>query len=127
MHAGENHVMNAREANGEPPLVFRPAADIYETSAGLWIHCDMPGVADGDLEVVLENKVLTVTGRQMVQGREGLAMLAREYRTGVYRRSFRLAAGVDGAAVRARFKDGVLEIELPKVREARPRRIPVES
>lgn len=107
--------------------VFTPAADIYESPEGVVIRCDMPGVAEGDLEITLENKVLTVTGSQMGQGRENGEMLASEYDTGVYQRSFALNRDIDDAAVKARLRDGVLEIELPKAKEARPRRIAVEA
>lgn len=106
--------------------VFLPAADIYESPAGVWIRCDMPGVAEEELEITLENKVLTVTGTQMGQGRAGLESQAGEYLTGVYQRSFGLSRDFDESAIRARMKDGVLEIEIPKAKEARPRRIPVE-
>jgi len=107
--------------------VFLPAADIYESSAGVLIRCDMPGVAENDLEVTIENKVLTVTGTQMGQGKEGCETLVSEYQTGVYQRAFGLSRDLDDSAVRARLKDGVLEIELPKAKEAQPRRIAVES
>lgn len=107
--------------------VFVPAADIYETPGGIVIRCDMPGVAEQDLEITLENKQLTVTGPQMGQGREGFETLAGEYLTGVYQRSFTLSRDLDDSGVTARLKDGVLEIQLPKAREAQPRRIPVES
>jgi len=115
----------AEQTEGRP--VFVPAADIYETPAGILIRCDMPGVAEQDLEITLENKQLTVTGPQMGQGREGFETLAGEYLTGVYQRSFGLSRDLDESAVTARLKDGVLEIQLPKAREAQPRRIPVEA
>jgi HSP20 family molecular chaperone IbpA len=107
--------------------VFTPAADIYESPVGVVIRCDMPGVADSDLEITLENKVLTITGSQMGQGHEGCETLASEYETGVYQRSFALGRDIDDSAVKARLRDGVLEIELPKAKEARPRRIAVEA
>lgn len=107
--------------------VFLPAADIYESPAGVIIRCDMPGVAESDLEVTIENKVLTVTGPQMGQGKEGCETLVSEYQTGVYQRTFGLSRDLDDSAVKARLKDGVLEIELPKAREAQPRRIAVEA
>lgn len=107
--------------------VFLPAADIYESPAGVIIRCDMPGVAESDLEVTIENKVLTVTGPQMGQGKEGSETLVSEYQTGVYQRTFGLSRDLDDSAVKARLKDGVLEIELPKAREAQPRRIAVEA
>jgi HSP20 family protein len=107
--------------------VFVPAADIYETPAGVLIRCDMPGVSEQDLEITLENKQLTVTGPQMGQGREGFETLVGEYLTGIYQRSFALGRDLDDSAIKARLKDGVLEIELPKAREAQPRRITVEA
>lgn len=107
--------------------VFTPAADIYESPVGVTIRCDMPGVAESDLEITLENKVLTVSGSQMGQGREGCEVLASEYETGIYQRSFALSRDLDDSAVKARLRDGVLEIELPKAKEAQPRRIAVEA
>jgi HSP20 family protein len=105
--------------------VFMPAADIYESSAGVLIRCDMPGVADEDVEITLENRVLSVRGTQMGQGKEGCETLSGEYLTGVYERSFGLSRDLDDSSVKARLKDGVLDIELPKAKEAQPRRIHV--
>jgi HSP20 family molecular chaperone IbpA len=53
--------------------------------------------------------------------------ISAKYETGVYQRSFALGRDIDDAAVKARLRDGVLEIELPKAKEARPRRIAVEA
>ncbi|RPJ31781.1 MAG: Hsp20/alpha crystallin family protein [Verrucomicrobiaceae bacterium] len=106
--------------------VFVPAADIYETPSELLIRCDMPGIDEKDLEITLENKQLTVTGPQMGQGREACETLVGEYFTGIYQRAFGLGRDLDDSAISARLKDGVLEIKLPKAREAQPRRIPVE-
>lgn len=107
--------------------VFTPYADVYETPDALWIRCDLPGVAEEDLEITLEKGVLTLSGRQLEQGRAGALPSAVEYRTGVYRRSFRLNREVDEAAVRARLRHGVLELEIPRTPEAKPRRIPVSG
>jgi HSP20 family molecular chaperone IbpA len=104
-----------------------PAADIYETPAGVLIRCDMPGVADQDVEITLENRVLTVRGTQMGQGKEGCETLSGEYLTGVYERSFGLSRDLDDSAIKARLKDGVLDIDLPKAKEAQPRRIQVTA
>jgi HSP20 family protein len=107
--------------------VSMPAADIYETPAGVLIRCDMPGVADEDMEITLLNRVLTVRGSQMSQGWDGSETLSGEYITGVYERSFGLSRDLDESSVKARLKDGVLDIELPKAKEAQPRRIPVTT
>jgi HSP20 family protein len=129
MNVNERITTPAASRTGQPAErpVFVPAADIYETPAGVLIRCDMPGVAEQDLEITLENKQLTVTGPQMGQGREDCETLVGEYLTGIYQRSFGLSRDLDDSAVTARLKDGVLEIELPKAREAQPRRIPVEA
>ena len=113
----------ATKAAHEDRPVFAPAADIYETPEAILIRCDMPG----DLEITLSNKVLTLSGRQLEQDRGACENATREYLTGVYQRSFGIHRDLDEAAVKARLKDGVLEIELPKVREAGPRRIPIEN
>lgn len=107
--------------------VFIPAADIFETPDAVLIRCDMPGVAEADLEITLSNKVLALSGKQLEPDRGGLETNACEYLTGIYRRSFNINRDLDESAVRARMKDGVLEIELPKAKEARPRRIPIEN
>lgn len=129
MNANENITAPAAaraDQTTERP-VFVPAADIYETPAGVLIRCDMPGVSEEDLEITLENKQLTVSGPQMGQGMEGCETLVGEYLTGIYQRSFALGRDLDDSAVSAKLKDGVLEIMLPKAREAQPRRIPVEA
>ena len=107
------------------PAVFVPAADIYETPDNILIRCDMPGVAEGDVEIVLENRLLTLSGPQQSEEREGFDPILREYPTGTYRRSFNLNRDLDGAGVKARMNHGVLEIEIPKAKAAEARRIPV--
>lgn len=127
MNANDQTTVTTQGRNEDRRPVFQPTADIYETPNGVTIYCDMPGVADEDLDVILENRVLSVTGRQMGQGREGCETLAGEYQTGIYKRTFGLSRDLDDSAVRARLKDGVLIVELPKAKEAQPRRIQVES
>lgn len=107
------------------PAVFVPAADIYETPDCILIRCDMPGVAESDVEIILENKLLTLSGPQQSVVREGFDAILREYPTGVYRRSFNLNRDLDGAAVKARMNHGILEIEIPKAKAPEARRIPV--
>jgi HSP20 family protein len=123
----QEDITQARPGTSVQGPVFVPAADIYETPTSVLIQCDLPGVDEQQLDITLENKQLTITGPQMGQGREGCERLVGEYLTGVYQRSFALGRDLDEAAVTARLKDGVLEIELPKAREAQPRRIPVEA
>lgn len=126
----ENTITEAAKADvsrDEELPVFTPYADVYETPDALWIRCDLPGVAEDDLEITLEKKVLSLSGRQMNQGRVGCEPVAAEYRTGIYQRSFHLNREVDESAVKARLRNGVLDLEIPKSPEARPRRIPISG
>ena len=110
-----------------PRPEFTPAVDIYETPNAILIRCDMPGVAQEDLEIILANKVLTLTGRQREQDPGTCEAGACEYQSGVYKRSFHIKRDLDESAVKARLRDGVLEIELPKTAEPGPRRIPISD
>lgn len=111
--------------NQTEPRVFVPAADIHETPTAILIRCDMPGVAESDIEIVLENRVLTISGTQKAVEREGFESLVQEYPLGDYRRSFNLNRDLDGSAVKARLNHGVLEIEVPKAKPVEARRIPI--
>ena len=126
----ENIIAEAAKGNvtREDDLpVFTPHADVYETPEALWIRCDLPGVSEDELEITLERKELTISGRQMSQGRVGFEPVAAEYRTGIYQRSFHLNREVDEASVKARLRNGVLDLEIPKSPDARPRRIPISG
>jgi HSP20 family molecular chaperone IbpA len=70
--------------------------------------------------------VLTITGSQGRYQPEGFDQVLEEYGTGVYRRSFTMSREIDEAGITARIRNGVLEVELPKAADARPRRIAVE-
>lgn len=107
--------------------VFVPATDIYESPKAILIRCDMPGVANEDLEVTLENKVLSVSGKQRGEVPQETGPNVREYLTGTYQRSFNINRDVDDAGIFARLKNGVLEIELPKARDGQALKIPVEN
>jgi HSP20 family protein len=110
-----------------PGLVFTPAADIFETDKEITLLADMPGVKAGDLNIDLDENVLTLDGD--VKSPEGAneVDVIREYHTGKYYRQFRLSQGIDQAKIDAELKDGVLRLKLPKVEAARPRKIAVKT
>jgi len=110
-----------------PGLVFTPAADIFETDKEITLLADMPGVRPKDLNIDLDENILTLDGD--VKSPEGAneVDVITEYRTGKYYRQFRLSQVVDQAKIDAELKDGVLRLKLPKVEAARPRKIAVKS
>jgi HSP20 family protein len=100
-----------------------PPVDIYETPADLVVMADLPGVSKKDLEVRVENNLLTIRGhaRHMAPG----TPVYREYEAGNFFRQFELTGKIDTTKITAEVKHGVLVLHLPKASEAKPRKIEV--
>jgi HSP20 family protein len=108
-----------------PMRAFLPTTDIFETDDALTVVLEMPGVDRDNIDVMVENGVLTVEGRINFNKYEGLQPVYGEYNIGPYRRSFRISSRVDQEKIRAEMRDGVVTLVLPKAEEAKPRRIEV--
>ena len=102
---------------------YVPVADIFETETALTVVMELPGVERKDVEVALENDVLSVRGRIDFAKYEGLEPVYTEYNIGHYARSFRLSNKIDQEAIAAQVQDGVLTLTLPKAKESQPRKI----
>jgi HSP20 family protein len=107
--------------------VFVPATDIYEKKDEVLVVCDLPGVSPGRVNIEMERNVLTVTAQQDDQAPEGVDLVYRDYRTGIFRRSFTVTTQVDAGKIRASLKQGVLHLSLPKAEGVLPRKITVEA
>lgn len=112
-----------------PGRYFVPDTDIYEDEKSLRLAADMPGVDQNDVEVELDENVLTLHGRVDLAGYEGVNPAYTEYNVGHYLRRFTLAdaSSFDRDAIKARMVNGVLEVEIPKAEKAKVRRIPVST
>ena len=108
-----------------PMRAFVPMTDIFETENALTVVLEMPGVDRDNINVSVENGMLTVEGKINFDKYEGLEPLYSEYNIGPYRRSFRISSRVDQDNIRAEMRDGVITLVLPKAEEAKPRRIKV--
>jgi HSP20 family molecular chaperone IbpA len=108
-----------------PLRVFVPTADIYETKDALIVVLEMPGVAKDNIEIRVEQDVLTVGGQLDLSKYQGLFPLYTEYNIGHYSRRFRLSNTINQEKIGAELKDGVLSLSLPKVEEAKPRTIQI--
>lgn len=100
--------------------------DLIETDENFVLRADLPGLSDGDVNVELENNVLTLSGERKAEheGRkEGYYRVERSW--GTFSRSLTLPEGVDPAAVRAGFDRGVLEVRIPKPQARRPRKVSI--
>lgn len=103
-----------------------PAVDVAENPEALLIHAELPGLSKEDVEITLENNVLTLKGERKFEKdvkEENYHRIERSY--GLFARSFTLPPNVKTEASEATFKDGVLTIRLPKVEEAKPRKITI--
>ena len=114
-------------AAARPARVYRPLADIVETEEGVTLMMEMPGVAAEDVEIELDRRVLTVTGRAGRTTPNDFRLAYAEYGEGDYERAFTLSEDLDPAGIEAEMKNGVLTLKLPRAEEARPQRIAVKA
>ena len=98
------------------PAGWTPLADVYETAEGFVVQIEVPGIADEDIEVNVDGDILVVRGQRQPTSRtrpDSFHRMERSY--GSFSRSFQLSEDVDPERVTARFKDGLLRVELPKL------------
>lgn len=116
---------NGDETNGEA-AVWSPRVDLAETDDAYHIQVDLPGVDRSDVSVSYEDGLLTVSGERKVEQRDqGRSFVRLERAFGHFYRSFRLPSTVQDDKITASYKNGVLEIHVPKAEESKPRRIKV--
>jgi len=110
---------------------WTPPVDVYQTSEHeLVLKAEIPEVRREDIEITVENFVLTIKGQKKFSGELGELKEEQfhhvERRYGPFSRSFSLPQTVDASKVAAEYKDGVLTVRLPLREEAKPRQIKVE-
>ena len=107
---------------------FVPPVDVYEDEHKLMLKLEIPGVNDGDLDIRLENNVLTVKGERKFEKEEKEENFHRiERRYGSFARTFRLPNTVDGESADANYDKGILSISLAKRPEAKPKQIKISA
>jgi HSP20 family molecular chaperone IbpA len=109
-----------------PMRAFLPTTDIFETEDALTVILEMPGVDRDNIEVSVENEILTVEGKINFKKYDGLQPIYSEYNIGPYRRTFRISSRIAQDKIKAEMRDGVITLVLPKAEEAKPRRIEVK-
>ena len=110
-----------------PAAAWLPPVDIVETPEALELRADMPGLKASDLDIKVENGVLTIRGdRKDEDESKGATYHTYERRYGSFARSFALPKLVDAENVKARYVDGVLTVTLAKKPEAKPKAIQVQ-
>ncbi len=104
-----------------------PRVNLFDTGPTLLLSAEVPGLTAKDVQIQLENDVLTLTGERKVQVPEGYAAHRRERGSLSFTRSFNLPFKVDGEKITATLKDGVLNVEMAKLPEAQPRQIAIRT
>jgi HSP20 family protein len=113
----------SEESNLTP---WAPAVDIFETEHELVLKADLPDVNPQDLDIRVENNILTIRGERKFENKvneENYLRVERAY--GSFSRSFSLANSVKSDAIRADYQNGVLTLSIPKREEATPKQIKV--
>jgi HSP20 family protein len=106
---------------------FSPALDVEEHDEGFTLHVELPGVAADNVDVSIEENVLTVSGKRDYEDKSTETFRRVERRFGTFHRAVRLPDRVDPEGITASFKDGLLTISVPKAESAKPRRIQVST
>jgi HSP20 family protein len=117
-------VMGSMLGTATNARTFDPSIDVRSSESEVVFVCDAPGVKQEDLEVTVQNHVLTIKGTRRFERNEGeQVMLGRAY--GSFTRAYSLPEYLDDANLSANLADGVLTIRIPKHAQAKPRKIQI--
>jgi HSP20 family protein len=107
--------------------IFQPCTDIFERDDAIVVIADMPGVGPDAVDVDLSGNELTISGRVDDASIADHALSYAEYEIGDFQRQFRISGGIDADKIDATIKNGVLQVVLPKSKEAQPQKITVKA
>ena len=130
LHDQVNRLFNETVLRGQGEdsalTTWSPAVDLYETENELVVKADLPDVAEKDIDVRVENNLLTIRGERKFEksvSEDNYLRVERSY--GAFSRSFSLPNTVNAEAIRAEYKNGVLTVTMPKREESKPRQVKV--
>ena len=130
LHDQVNRLFNESVLRGQAQdsaiTTWAPAVDIYETPNELVVKADLPDVDEKDIDIRVENNLLTIRGERKFESSVSEDNYLRVERTyGSFSRSFTLPNTVNAEAIHAEYKNGVLTVNLPKREESKPRQVKV--
>ena len=104
-----------------------PAVDISEDKDNVYIKADLPGLKEDEIEVNVDDDILTIKGERKEEvKKEGKNYHRIERSYGSFQRSLQLGAGIDKEKIKASYKNGVLDISVPKIEKMKPKQIKVD-
>ena len=119
---------NAQPRENVSSRVWSPSVDVFEDNDCIIIRADLPGVNQEDIDIEMNGDTLTIKGERKFDDEErkdGYVRLERQY--GAFQRSFTIGVPVDIDAVKASYRNGILELTLPKVEVSRPKKVQVSA
>jgi HSP20 family molecular chaperone IbpA len=123
-HGQNENPVISREITRNPEHYVTPVVDIFETSEGLTVVADLPGVERDGLEVKVDEGILTIEGKTHMEPKG--TPVSREFEPVNFFRQFELPDMVDQEKIGAELKHGVLTVTLPKVEKEKPKKISIQ-
>jgi HSP20 family protein len=114
------------ERRGEQQPFVVPPVDVFEDDSGITLLADLPGVSRDRLGVRVDGENLLIEAVAATVGPQDMQLIYGEAQVPSYRRQFTLSRELDASRIEANLKDGVLRLTIPKLEEAKPRRIEVQ-
>ena len=118
----------ARERReGIPQRAWSPTVDIFEDQDSIMLKADLPGLTQDQIQIELEGDTLTIRGERQLDDQAQSSCVRAERITGPFVRAFTLATPVQSDRIAASYRDGVLEVTIPKAEASKPRRIEISA
>lgn len=125
-----NRIFNEQLSRGEPEQAgkaWAPVVDILESDSDLIVRAEIPGVKRDDIDVQVTSESLTIRGERKFDEESKDKYLRVERAYGPFSRSFSIGVPVQADKVKATYRDGVLEIVVPKAEEVKPKKIEIKT
>jgi len=125
-----NRIFNEQLSRGEPEQAgkaWAPVVDILESDNDLIVRAELPGVKRDDIDVQVTSESLTIRGERKFDEESKDKYLRVERAYGPFSRSFSIGVPVQADKVKASYRDGVLEIVVPKAEEVKPKKIEIKT
>ena len=126
MNEQSNGPSNGGSAMNVVPT-YAPPTDIVETADRVTMYMDVPGADPDSLDVTLDRRILSVTARVASSVPAGYAPVHLEFRDGHYERRFAFSENMDADHIDATLKDGVMRLDIPKLKDAPKKKVVVKS
>lgn len=118
-----DELLRGSAGNGNRVSGFTPPVDVHETEEEYLVKIDLPGVKSEDVNVEVNDNVLSISGSRVADETGTAQLVERPY--GTFTRTLTVPQGVDSDSIEAGYHDGVLELRIPKPAERKPKKITI--